>query len=271
MILSEFVLKWNGKYCEVAGSANAQNQCVDLANAYLRDVLNLPIVEWTNAIDFPSKLTEKFDYILNTPTGVPQEGDMMISGVSYGHIGIFLEGDANHFYSFDENYPTGSFCTVVEHNYDSPKVHGWLRLKSSTTVAVEASVFENLVRKSSLMDKVAQMLNKEALESIIVPDVERLIKLEDALSQKNKQLEEANIKISSLDIEIDKLTKANIALTETNGILTTKVEDQKIAIKEQEVKIGTINEQVTQLKKDCQPSTPALTGFKKWIYDTFIK
>jgi len=33
MTLQEFIQKYNGKYCEVAGSP--QNQCVDLANAYL--------------------------------------------------------------------------------------------------------------------------------------------------------------------------------------------------------------------------------------------
>lgn len=128
MTLQEFLKKYNGKYVEVAGNT-ALNQCVDLANAYLREVLNQPIVEWTNAVDFPSKLTEKFDYIPNTPTGVPQEGDLVIwQGATYGHIGIFLEGDVNHFHSFDQNWPTGSYCTPVEHNYNNVK--GWLHFKS---------------------------------------------------------------------------------------------------------------------------------------------
>ena len=94
MTFQKFIETWNGKYCEVAGSANAINQCVDLANAYLRDVLNHPIIEWTNAIDFPSKLTD-FEYILNTPTGIPIEGDLVIWSGEYGHIAIFLEGDIN--------------------------------------------------------------------------------------------------------------------------------------------------------------------------------
>lgn len=129
MTLSEFLIKYNGKYCEVAGTSDALNQCCDLANAYLRDVLGQPIVEWTNAVDFPSKLTDKFDFILNTPTNVPTEGDLVIwQGNEYGHIGIFLEGDANHFHSFDQNWPQGSYCTPVEHlNYNNVK--GWLRLK----------------------------------------------------------------------------------------------------------------------------------------------
>ncbi len=30
MTLQQFLEKWNGQFCEIAGSANAKNQCVDL-------------------------------------------------------------------------------------------------------------------------------------------------------------------------------------------------------------------------------------------------
>src|SRR3990172_9372163 len=111
MKLSEFISKWTNKKCEVAGSPNALNQCVDLANAYLRDVLDQPIIKWTNAQNFPDKIDlTKFDYIMNTPTGVPSEGDLVIfqSPDGVGHISIFLEGNDKSFRSFDQNYPTGT-------------------------------------------------------------------------------------------------------------------------------------------------------------------
>src|SRR3990167_1456877 len=131
MNLTEFMGLLNGEYKETAGTT-AKNQCVDLANAYIRYVLRLPIIEWTNAVDFPSKASDNYEYILNTPNGIPQEGDLVIwGGNQYGHIAIFIEGDTNTFRSFDENYPTGSPCHVQEHNYDSPKVLGWLRVKSA--------------------------------------------------------------------------------------------------------------------------------------------
>lgn len=127
MTLTEFLIKYNGKWVEVAGSVNAKNQCVDLANAFIRDVLGLPIIEWTNAVDFPSKAGDAYEWIKNTPTGIPQEGDLMIFGGKYGHISIFLEGNVNTFKSFDQNFPLGSDSHVQGHGYSN--VLGWLRKK----------------------------------------------------------------------------------------------------------------------------------------------
>ncbi len=132
MTLKEFVSKYTNQFVEVAGSGNALNQCVDLANAYIRDVLGLSIIEWTNACDFPSKAGDKYDYIENTPDGVPQRGDIIVWKPSPGHIAIFLDGDVNQFNSFDQNYPTGSKCHVQNHpTYYN--VTGWLRAKKPLT------------------------------------------------------------------------------------------------------------------------------------------
>jgi len=128
MNLQQFISKYSGKYLEVAGSANAINQCTDLANGYLKEVLNLPIVEWTIAVDFPSRVNpEDFDYIKNTPEGVPEAGDLIIWGGKIGHIAIYVSGNVNWFTSFDQNWPTGSVCHLVDHSYSNVK--GWLRPK----------------------------------------------------------------------------------------------------------------------------------------------
>lgn len=126
MVLDELVSNYSGKYVEVAGSANAKFQCVDLANLYIRDVLGLKIIEWTDAINFPVAVDPKdFLYYKNTPAGVPVKGDLVIfGGNQYGHISIFIEGDAKEFRSFDQNFPTGSPCQVVRHSYAN--VIGWL-------------------------------------------------------------------------------------------------------------------------------------------------
>lgn len=130
MNFQQFLEKWNGKYCEVAGSANAKNQCVDLANAFIRDVLGLAIIEWTNAIDFPSKAGDKYEWILNDSVDkIPIEGDLIIFKIgSNGHISIALDGcTKSKVISFDQNYPIGSPCHVQNHTYSS--VIGWLRCK----------------------------------------------------------------------------------------------------------------------------------------------
>lgn len=134
LTLDEFVQKWNGKQLEVAGSANAKYQCVDLVNGYFRDVLNLPIIEWTNAKDFPERVsTEHFDWILKDSNTVPTKGDVPVwngrVGGGAGHIAICLD-NANiaSFKSFDQNWSKPLFCTIENHNYSN--IRGWLRPKT---------------------------------------------------------------------------------------------------------------------------------------------
>ena len=134
MTLNEFVQKYKGKFVEANGNIQGQgafNQCVDLANQYISEVISLPKILWTNAQDFPSKAGNNYDYILNTPTGVPIAGDIMIwkSADKVGHIAIFISGDEFTFTSFDQNWPTGSPCSLVKHSYTN--VLGWLHPKVS--------------------------------------------------------------------------------------------------------------------------------------------
>lgn len=146
MTLSEFLERWNGEFCEVAGSANAQNQCVDCVNEYIKNILGFPIIEWTNAKDFPSKAGDLYDWIPNTPTGVPLEGDLVVWGNSTaGHIAIFLEGNTTSFTSFDQNYPLGSPCHVQGHTYSN--VIGWMRAKAE----IKDTMWENI--KNFLSEK----------------------------------------------------------------------------------------------------------------------
>ena len=155
MTFTELMSLLNGNYVEVAGTT-AKNQCVDLANAYIKYVLGLPIIEYTNAIDYPSKVGDNYDYILNTPTGVPKEGDLVIwGGNQWGHIAIFIEGNANRFTSFDENFPTGSPCHVQEHTYFTPPVLGWLHPKR----VPEGVDFGLLVNKATQWDSTVKYLD----------------------------------------------------------------------------------------------------------------
>lgn len=131
MTFQELLEKYNGQFVEVAGSANAKNQCVDLANAYLREVCDHPIVEWTNACDFPSKIKD-MEWIPNDEeSDLPQEGDVIIwsnkVGGGAGHIAIFIEGTTSSFKSFDQNWPLYSPCHVQGHTYSN--VLGWIRPK----------------------------------------------------------------------------------------------------------------------------------------------
>ena len=168
MTLEGFVKKYDGKKLDVSGTADAMYQCVDLANGYLRDVLNLPIIEWTNAKDFPSRAGDNFDYIKNIPEGVPQKGDLVIWRCSaYGHIAIFLSGNVNWFTSFDQNWPIGSPCHKVDHAWTN--VIGWMRPKgepmTDEDLATDAKNWKEL-RKRSLDWNLKDILGHETIESV---------------------------------------------------------------------------------------------------------
>lgn len=135
MTLQSFFDTWNGKFCEVAGSANAKNQCVDLANAYLRDVCGLPLIAWTNAVDFPSKFTGG-TFIANTPDGVPPMGAVVVfkkySGRygDAGHIAVVESASTRSMHIFEQNYPTGSPCHFADRTYAG--CVGWFIPKDMT-------------------------------------------------------------------------------------------------------------------------------------------
>lgn len=158
MTLDDFVAKWDGQKLEITGAGtngDALYQCVDLANGYIRDVLGLPIIEWTNAVDFPTKADPNhYDYIVNNPTDpnqIPTKGDLVVWKPSPGHIAVFLDKiDDNHFHSFDENFPLYSVCHIQEHNWTN--VIGWLHPKPNDTIVIKKTDFENLVTKSGKYD-----------------------------------------------------------------------------------------------------------------------
>lgn len=217
MTLDELVAQQDGKYVEVAGSPEAKNQCVDLANLYIRDVLKLPIIEWTNAIDFPIRVNPNdYDYILNTPTGVPQKGDLVIWKPSPGHIAIFLDGNIDKFRSFDENFPLNSVCHIQEHDYTN--VIGWLHPKKTPvdTIAVPKADFERLVTKSSNYDSfvtagfptVADVNSKiKGMQDSINSIQSTSLSLQADNQSKDKQIQSLQSTVTSLNAQIDQLTE----------------------------------------------------------------
>lgn len=261
MTLQEFLEKWNGQYCEVAGSSNALNQCVDLANAYIRDVLKFLIIEWTNAKDFPSKGNDNYEYILNTPEGVPQEGDLVIWGGEYGHIAIFIEGNTASFRSFDQNYPSGSFCHIQNHTYAN--VLGWMRPIKKTDVQ-QAYDDCRIARDSHWNDliSIADLLHVEVSRTVILAEITKLITYEDAVVQKDKQLTEAQQEIARLQ----KLTlERETSLTKLSE--ETRLLGEKVQVATSENK--RLSEALSDLKTQC--STPVFQGWKKFIYNLLLK
>jgi hypothetical protein len=128
MTTKEFFNKWNGKGIDFDHYYGFQ--CMDLAHQYAVEVNNCDIPSAPAAKDVWDKACPGYDKIKNTPTGVPQLGDIVIWGTAigaYGHIAVFSEGNANSFISYEQNWPINSLCHFQNHNYTG--VLGWLRLK----------------------------------------------------------------------------------------------------------------------------------------------
>lgn len=214
MNLDTFISLWNGKYCEVAGSPGAENQCVDLVNAYIRDVLGQPIVEWTNAVDFPEKIGNKFEFIPNTPTGIPQKGDIIVwnknvSGVTgvAGHIGVYVEGNVNNFKSFDQNFPTGSACKIVSHSYTG--VRGWLRFKGGSNMYKGY----DLANPESMKVAVDVLIRVQQGEFVDRP------KYEADIAERDRKIAELNDKVVSLQNESNEFKTKYIDSKNENSTL----------------------------------------------------
>lgn len=129
----EFKNKWLGKGIDFDG--NYGNQCFDVYRQYCKELgfKQSPPSEGAKDI-WENYLPEHFDKIINTTSGVPEQGDVIIWGVKigkYGHVAIFDRGDDKAFVSIDQNWPTdGGKGVLHEVNHSYTGVLGWLRPKS---------------------------------------------------------------------------------------------------------------------------------------------
>lgn len=124
MTLQSFVNKWNGKGIDFDHAYGYQ--CVDLIQQYNKDFFNGSFLFGATALaiwmNYPQNLYTK---IINTPTNVPQPGDILFWG--YNHVAIVILADVMSLTSFDQNFPTGSLCHLQQHDYNNAL--GWLHPK----------------------------------------------------------------------------------------------------------------------------------------------
>lgn len=263
MSIDEFFSKYNNQYVEVSGST-AKWQCVDLANAYIRDVLGQPIIQYTNAEDFPNKIKSYGTWVKNTPTGIPPKGAIVVWDYStneWGHIAIATgKGTTSTFESFDQNYPTGSKCHFVTHNYNS--VIGWLipTIKESTMPIPRYSTpdgrcwiktwegqaiyipspeiavanigpdwSKNIIKVNSVEEIGWQAIRScppndcSAIQSVLDQEVEKLRLCEVDKTNLTEELKEVKANYETLQKNPQTITKVEIK--EVNGVNQSSVQD----------------------------------------------
>lgn len=119
----EDAVKWayaqEGKFLDYDKVYGAQ--CVDLVHYYYA-YFGKASYATGNGCDFVNnKLPDGWTRIKNTPDFVPQPGDIAVWGKElsqYGHVAIILSANAHSFVSMDQNWPRGSACKKVTHNYN---------------------------------------------------------------------------------------------------------------------------------------------------------
>ena len=134
MTLQEFIDKYNGKFIDYDGHYGAQ--CQDLYRQYVQEVLGFPQSPGVVGAkdNWDAYLPDYYERIPNTPEGVPQPGDIMIWGASYGpygHVAVVTEATLTTFKCFSQNDPTGAPCGIKLYRTYKPTL-GWLHPKTNT-------------------------------------------------------------------------------------------------------------------------------------------
>ena len=167
MNYNEFINTYNGKSFDYDGVSGVQ--CVDLIKMYLDKVFGIKAGAWGNAKDYYENfnnlpLKNNFVRIANTPSFVPQMGDIAVFGSGlgnkYGHVCIATgEGDTHNFYSYDLNW-NGKTVHKVQHTYkgflgvlrakDQNKIGGNVSTSSSVGTTKVFAVRTNIRETPSL-------------------------------------------------------------------------------------------------------------------------
>ena len=182
------------------------------------------------------------------------------------HFVVCVGYDDNGFYIYDpwdgtiksfDAYGGFQRAVIQFHVYDLtfPKVD------TTVMVPVESSVFENLVRKSTIYDAIFTKLNVQDSQTIVLAEIDKLISYEDAVGKKDQQIAEAQATISSLQkTASDKETE----LKTLQDDVTTLTERVNAAVDQNK----TLQKQLADAQQAAQQ--PILTGWKLSVYKWLI-
>ena len=143
MYFDDFKRKYNNKGVDYDGYYG--NQCVDLFRQFNKEVLGIEQPKgvrgaknfWTNYKN-DKNLYNNFTRIANTPTFVPQKGDVAIWYYgTYGHIALCTgKGNVDTFEVLEQNKPLNSVCHLQNENYNG--FYGVLRPKNQDKIEPQA-------------------------------------------------------------------------------------------------------------------------------------
>ena len=147
--------------------------------------------------------------------------------------------------------------------------------EGSVMVSVEGKVFENLVRKSTMYDRIINKLDVQDNETVVMLDLDKLIGLEEALVVKDRQIETIKTEmggyitqLSEKDLELNKLkTEANSLLSQIAS-LTEAVNTSNMKIDAALATNQGLQKDIQELK---QQHVPSFTGWKLKVFNWLLK
>ena len=240
-------------------------QCVDLFRQYVNDVLKLSQPRsvngaadfWTN-YDSDPVLNKNFDKIPNTPTGVPQKGDVMFwnkkAGGGFGHVSIFIEGDVNGFMSLDQNWPTLSLVTKTKHTYTN--VYGWLHPKNTNSPIQEQPTMTDQEKKDIESMKNLRAYNGVWYESKnVIASFEELKKetekLATAINDKDTVISKLGMNLLTQKEDMDSLTQ-KLSIAEDELAKKEELRDKWYRLYQQsQESLKTAKDQAAHYQKQC--------------------
>lgn len=254
MTLQQFIATWSGKFIPSRGGITGQ--CVSMVQKWAEDngVTGTPVFPVAAAKDMPGTRKDFFDWIPNTPTGVPQAGDIVVWGNQvgqYGHTAIFIDGNAQSFRSFDQNWPVGTAAHIQQHNYNG--VLGWLRFKKPNQGVVMDTadgqwVYQSVLRRPAENTSASSAGQWNGLK----PEVA----LRRAYESPESQAIDAKLK--NYDVLVEQLKNSKTKAEYEAVAAQAKVSAEKVA--ELEKKAQELEKQVKE-----NPDTVLIDEGKNWL------
>jgi len=126
------------------------------------------------------------------------------------------------------------------------------------TVAVDPAIFENLVRKSTIYDKIIEKLHCTDSETVVLTNIDSFLKYEDEIRTKDEDNKKAKEQIVTLENTITELQNKQKQLTDDNTAYVKRLDIQDNQLKDVLGELQTLKTQV---------SKPPYTGIKKFLLD----
>jgi hypothetical protein len=257
MNIETFITTYLGKSVDVDG--NYGSQCVDLFRQYVKDVLGFaqpkPVVgakDFWFGYDLDDNLNDNFKKIANTPEGVPQKGDIILWNKTttnpYGHVAIFLEGDANSFTSLDQNWKGVQLVKKVSHSYVG--VLGWLRPINIMTLKETVIDWDDEEGKRHTVDwYVREWFIEKTEKTEFQKELERLRKENDFLRRNNAILSNSVSDISGRNVALENQVQEQKNIADSIGLanesLVLEITGCELEIRELKSKLNSYLEKLT--------------------------